>query len=583
MKSFVYKRKHSIREELIIPLIISFLLVMSLMTWILISQSQKMVENVLEELRSEMVMLIDRDLDARIGEAIQLNSINFKAMQNGILDVSDSKNRERYFSTMLNYFPDVAMNYVGFNDGTFYGARRLVDGSIEVGKNNEETQGHSEYYSINQYGDAMALTQVFENFDPRMRPWYQDAVASGKITFSPIYSHFLFKEPTITVSIPYYEDSELISVFGVDFLLTWLAQSLAELPFGENGLVFILNEEGQLVANTSGGGLDNPIILEILKSSLIDGETKDLLLNYENDIYMVAKSLYHYENIDWDIYVVLRRDDFLSDLNQTLVVTLGIVFLISALFILVMVLMIKRIVNPIKRLNEATKQLEQGVFVELENDNNNNELHELTHSFSEMGRRIIHQVEILESEVEQRTQELEQKNKILSELSYTDQLTHIANRRKFDDSARLMYELAKRSSASIGILMIDIDDFKAFNDTYGHLEGDECLKSIAHGMENCVHRQTDLLARYGGEEFVVVMMYLTKEQFAQRAECLRKTVEGLGIINKHTERGIVTISLGVTYGKATQEKTIEELVDKADQALYRAKESGKNRCEIIEF
>jgi diguanylate cyclase (GGDEF)-like protein len=565
---------------------------MVLMAGMLIIQSQKMVDQVLNELQGEMLTMLDRELDTRLGEAMRLSRISHDAMKNNILNIQDQQNRERFFAMMVQNYPNVTMSFVGLPNGEFYGARRNSDGSIDIGRNNASTSGHSEYYRIDEYGSADSLTQVFENFDPRIRPWYTSAEASESLVFSSIYSHFLFKEPTITASLSYFEAEELVGVFGVDLLLTWLGESLRELPIGNNGLVFIVDKNEQLVAtttedeifrlvddksvNVSIHDVDNSVINSILSAN--QPYNGDLIIN--NKPYMVAKMNYIYENLDWDIYIALMKDDFLEDLKITLAWTLVLVAFITALFIAGTVVIVKRIVDPIIKLNDATKKLEQGIYVELDMDHHKNEIYELNNSFNSMGQQIIHHLEILEEEVAARTKELEEKNQKLKDLSYTDQLLHIGNRRRFDESGSFMLELANRSALSFTIMMLDIDDFKVFNDTYGHVEGDNCLITIAASMHDSLNRKTDLLARYGGEEFVVAITHLTKEQAVERAEHIRKAIEDLKIKNINTETGFITVSVGIAYVAEHQDLTLEDLVIAADQAMYTAKVSGKNRCEI---
>ncbi|PKM56327.1 MAG: hypothetical protein CVV00_00065 [Firmicutes bacterium HGW-Firmicutes-5] len=595
MKLPFSNRKKSIRGDLLRPFIISFLCTMALMAGILITQSQKMVDQVLNELQGEMLIMLDRELNTRLGEATQLTRISHDAMKNNLLNIQDQQNRERFFAMMVKHYPRVTMSFVGLPSGEFYGARRNIDGTIDIGRNNASTSGHSEYYRIDAYGSADSLTQVFENFDPRIRPWYTSAESSEGVVFSSIYSHFLFKEPTITASLPYYEKDELVGVFGVDLLLTWLGESLRELPIGNNGLVFIVDKDEQLVATTTEDDIfklvddksvnvsihdvDNSVIRTILSAD--QSFKEDLSINSKS--YMVAKLPYIYENIDWNIYIALMKDDFLEDLKTTLAWTLLLVAFITALFIAGTVVIVKRIVRPITKLNDATKKLEQGIYVELDMDHHKNEIYELNNSFNSMGQKIIHHVEILEEEVATRTKELEEKNQILKDLSYTDQLLHIGNRRKFDESGGFMFELANRSALSFTIMMIDIDDFKIFNDTYGHVEGDNCLIKIASTMQESLNRKTDLLARYGGEEFVVAITHMTKEQVLERAEHMRKSIEDLKIENIKTKKGFVTISIGIAHAVAHEDLTLEHMVREADQAMYAAKVAGKNRCVIKEL
>ncbi|MGB3367000.1 MAG: cache domain-containing protein [Acidaminobacteraceae bacterium] len=337
IKITFHKRKQTIRRDLLGPFIISFLFTAVLMLGMFIIQSQKMVDQVLAELQNEMLTILDRELDTRLGEGLQLTHISYDATKSGLLNIEDKQNRERFFAMIVKNYPHVAMSYVGLTSGEFYGARRNKDGSIDIGRNNASTYGHSEYYRVDDYGSANNLTQVFKNFDPRIRPWYTSAQVSKSPVFSSIYSHFLFKEPTITASLPYYEEKELVGVFGVDLLLTWLGESLRELAIGNNGLVFIVDQNEHLVATTTDDNIfrlennksvnlsirdvDNVVIKSILSAN--QSFNKDLKIN--NKQYILTKMQYTYENLDWDIYIVLMMNDYLENLKITLIWTLLLV------------------------------------------------------------------------------------------------------------------------------------------------------------------------------------------------------------------------------------------------------------------
>jgi diguanylate cyclase (GGDEF)-like protein len=129
--------------------------------------------------------------------------------------------------------------------------------------------------------------------------------------------------------------------------------------------------------------------------------------------------------------------------------------------------------------------------------------------------------------------------------------------------------------------MIDIDNFKLFNDTYGHLSGDQTLIRIAEAIRGVIKRPGDLAARYGGEEFVVMLMNTTAEGAAVVAEEIRKRIEDLGIENEETEN-VITVSLGIASVVPDNELAPNELIDAADRALYKAKEDGRNKVTVWE-
>ena len=168
--------------------------------------------------------------------------------------------------------------------------------------------------------------------------------------------------------------------------------------------------------------------------------------------------------------------------------------------------------------------------------------------------------------------ELIQLNRRLTQLAATDGLTSLTNRRTFDGFLRREYE----SCEEIAVLLFDIDNFKGYNDTYGHQAGDRCLQAVAKAIGDATSNTSGLSARYGGEEFAVVLPNTTESAALKVAEGIRLTVRALGIPNTASSRGYITISAGVA---ARNRSTIDEaaLVGEADTALYEAKRLGRNR------
>lgn len=589
----------SIKLELIVPLISAFLVATTIITSIVLYHSKKMIEEVMLQLKNQMVSIVEMSLDSKLSKAIQLSQINYDFYNNELLLVTDISKRERYFSSIIKNFDDVAMTYIGLENGEFYGARRNLDNTFNIVRNNQRTNGNSEYYEINNYGEGTKLVQVFKKFDPRVRPWYLGALRKGDITFSTIYSHFVFKEPTITASMPIYKNEKLIGVVGVDFLLTWLGKILRELPIGEHGEVFILDENERLVATTVNeeifkveNGLSENINASESKNFLTKSAVSSLKnksgkkyqeIKINNKNYLLAKEKISFYNIDWDIFIVILTDDFLGESKIIFLQTLMSVSIVSLLFMMIMLIVIKHIVNPILKLNEGAKSLASGVYEEVPLITDKNELYELTKNFNLMGNKLTNLLEHLSQEVKLRTMELEEKNEILNRLSYIDELMQIPNRRKFDEYGSEVLDLVSRNGRSVGIMMMDIDDFKKYNDTYGHISGDSCLKKIGEVLKECVQRKTDLIARYGGEEIAVIIQETSLENILVIAEKIRISIENLNIEHKNSRFGKVTISIGIVYGEIKASQNLDDVVQLADEMLYKAKKNGKNRYELLEI
>lgn len=179
-------------------------------------------------------------------------------------------------------------------------------------------------------------------------------------------------------------------------------------------------------------------------------------------------------------------------------------------------------------------------------------------------------------------EKLEEVNVVLQQLSSIDGLTSIANRRYFDESLEREWRRAIRKKTQLSLVMIDIDYFKSFNDTYGHLSGDECIKTVAQILNSSINRPGDLAARFGGEEFIVLLPDTDHGGALKVARTIRATVEALQVphegssINKY-----VTVSIGAATISPGIEQTSKELIFAADHELYEAKQNGRNCISAV--
>lgn len=173
--------------------------------------------------------------------------------------------------------------------------------------------------------------------------------------------------------------------------------------------------------------------------------------------------------------------------------------------------------------------------------------------------------------------ELKRQKDLLKSLSYQDGLTGIANRRHFDDTLIREHRRCKRSGVPLSTLMIDIDFFKKFNDIYGHLTGDDCLKLVAETMQQQLCRAGDILARYGGEEFACILPDTDLAGAETVAERLRNGIIAQDIPHEAGIDGVVTVSIGLVSGVPTEGMDTRRFLQQADRCLYQAKVSGRNR------
>ena len=181
-----------------------------------------------------------------------------------------------------------------------------------------------------------------------------------------------------------------------------------------------------------------------------------------------------------------------------------------------------------------------------------------------------------------RTNYLEER--LLIEAASRDGLTGIHNRRLFDEHVDRLWPQATRDRASLGLLLIDIDHFKAYNDYYGHQAGDECLRQVAWCLSRCARRPLDITARYGGEEFAIVLYDADRGHVEEAARRIQAEIEALAIVHAASPATIrrLTVSIGAACIVPKPGRTQYGFIQLADEALYDAKERGRNRVVIMD-
>lgn len=173
---------------------------------------------------------------------------------------------------------------------------------------------------------------------------------------------------------------------------------------------------------------------------------------------------------------------------------------------------------------------------------------------------------------------MKRQSDLLRDMATMDGLTSIPNRRCFNQALDSEWVHSTRYRVPLSLILMDIDFFKAYNDNYGHLAGDECLMRVAQALSVAVGRRSDLVARYGGEEFVCLLPNVDREGAMQVAENFRRAVEKMAIPHEHSRVAPnVTLSLGVSTLIARPDMSADALIKAADANLYQAKEQGRNR------
>ncbi|WP_248752400.1 diguanylate cyclase [Pseudomonas sp. MWU15-20650] len=184
----------------------------------------------------------------------------------------------------------------------------------------------------------------------------------------------------------------------------------------------------------------------------------------------------------------------------------------------------------------------------------------------------------VEGQLRQTQQQLLSSNQQLESLAMKDALTGLANRRCFDERLAVETRRAKRQSTSLTLLMVDIDYFKLFNDSFGHLAGDACLQKVGNILESCARRPSDLVARYGGEEIAIIMPDTDSSGAVVVARLILDRLRKENIPHTASSFGYVSVSIGIATATGPELGNSQSLIEVADKALYKAKALGRNQC-----
>jgi len=177
---------------------------------------------------------------------------------------------------------------------------------------------------------------------------------------------------------------------------------------------------------------------------------------------------------------------------------------------------------------------------------------------------------------------LKRKQELLEKYAFIDALTEIPNRRRFDEVLEKEWNRAKRSHLPLSLVMIDIDYFKYYNDTYGHGMGDDCLKKVATTLEKSLRRGSDFIARYGGEEFMAILPGTTDGEAVTICHHIAENIRTLAIEHKSSSiNDCITVSMGVATINPNEKIPIQKLIEAADKKMYEAKAAGRDQINHV--
>lgn len=417
-------------------------------------------------------------------------------------------------------------------------------------------------------------------FNVAGREYMMRTLKTGKGVISEPLRSQLSGRAIVLMTEPLYDAKgkiAMVFVGSIDLQQDNFLGQFTDTRVGKSGYVFVLTTNGIII--------EHPQKSRILKhADLIGGKsdgTNRALAGFEGSMVGFNRTnqpaLFSYKRMkttNWIIGSIYLQDEaFLSISemqNKALLVSATLALLAGWLAWLVM----SRLMGPLHRLHGHIQKIRADkTYSALPQHYRNDEIGDLGAAFN----ALMQERRDAETALDQARLHLENMNQTLERLALEDELTGLANRRRLELALQEEFNRAMRHASWLAVVMIDVDRFKQYNDQYGHIAGDECLRRISHAILQHKHRPGDLVARYGGEE-IVVLLPATDEAGARAvAERIRQTVRQLQIPHDGNESGVVTISAGVSAVIPLRNRnTAEELLRQADQALYLAKSGGRD-------
>ncbi len=526
-------------------LILGLVLLQLVAVGALLASSRLASEGVLLTHMSEILGgAADRSVVRTLGfldPAVRTTQLAESLLETSTLDLNEVEQVEQFFLEVLDANPEFDGVYFGGADGSFiFVSRDATKAGAEYRLKHIEVDADGNRNVTLSWRDAQrhpisAEEAVDDPYDPRVRPWYLAAATSDDPAWTEPYVFFSSQEPGITVAQAVSSAEGMVGAVGVDINLSDLSGFLGSLDIGESGSAFIADQDGRMIAY--------PLVTQLGDQTPAEPEDSDEAnvgasraaygafvaaggadapmdqwtqeFSYEGEDHQAAFVPFTIDDATtWIIGVHAPEVDFLGGLRD----------------------------------NERNN-IYLGVAISIV----------LAGAGLWIARRVLAPMTELQG------------------IADTDSLTGLANRRHLLDTAAQMATQAAVRDHPITVAMVDVDNFKVINDTYGHTLGDEVLVALAGRLQNAV-REGDLLARYGGEEFTVVMPDTDLKGAFAVVDRLRSTVAETPI---RTSGGLIDITLSAGVAELSSDvPDFDSLLHEADKALYRAKDLGRN-CVVV--
>ncbi len=588
------------------------------------------------EVNQQVAARVEARLDALFDAPGQLLDTTAGAIEQGLVGFDDPTRLERSLVNEVRAQPWVTNLALGLDDGRYACAYRPWDDSTRVMVSVADAGGIISSYDVAADGSRAELFSTREGFEVTERPWYAAARAQAGPTWYEPYGLFSGTGTALGMSRAVRTPDGSSGVVAVDIALDGIATFLESLALADGGVAFVMTPDGRMIADSSGRppidatidatidppvapgdpnsppqattegeasppGVGNDALLVAARPLPPDRSGIDAVQRVESrireaggqfrgaigdaaeaDIVHAARYVRD-GGLELIIGVSVPRSSYGVALAAEIRRGLFIAVVVGLIGLGLLAILARGITRPVRELTEAISDTEADRFPNYVPDSSIREIDTLARSFSTMSNRLGAVMATLEQRVAERTGALEAANRQLQQQSRTDELTGLANRRRFARELAREWQRASRRGHPLSLVMCDIDWFKSFNDDYGHPAGDRALVDVAAALKGRARRSGDLVARIGGEEFVFLLPDVDLEAARALSERAREDIEKLDVEHGGSPFGHVTVSFGVTsvVPDATQPGSDStQLIAAADRALYRAKRLGRNRVEV---
>ncbi|MCF6206697.1 MAG: cache domain-containing protein [Sulfurovum sp.] len=366
-----------------------------------------------------------------------------------------------------------------------------------------------------------------------------------------------------------------------------LRDIMEKTKIGKTGYIYIFDEDKMIIhpnSNIDGMNfktLPNPGRGTFIYDDLVKAAKGTGVLRYKWD-KPDDKGHYVYEKISWVRYVPSLKlyvassvyiDELEEESRRVYGQMIYLTFFVLIISLILGIWYLYRQLRPIHQLSDTAQEIADGNYAIRADVSSDDEVGLLANNFNRMVDRLEEQIVTLDRKIQEKTEALQK-------LAITDALTQLYNRRYFSEISVEMFHLGKRNREPLSVIMFDIDMFKHINDTYGHQVGDKVIVVLST-LVGQIKRASDIACRYGGEEFILLLPKTDRKGAFELAERLRKVIEDNKIVLEDGTVVKFTVSLGVSQVDYENDKDIEDVIRRADDAMYIAKRDGRNKTREL--